>query len=444
VTPFERAEYPADEVARAVAETLRDFRARPDFYAELGIVDENRLAAWVKGHLAAGEVWKNELYTVALYRNAGPQNWPALLHLSIKRNDREPIRDWRELQRVKNAILSAEREAVELFPAESRRVDSANQYHLFAPGRAGAAVPVRLRAAAGVGRERRGPGEAAPRRRILRRGARLSDQYIEPVEGTCETRVPGSPVDLPERRVGIHAIKHRVFVPGVPVAVVDQREAFLTRRKVEYVTYDVPVRVHQLVQLHPWGERVWMTDEPRELRQIDEMLAKVRPSGRVLVGGPGLGILAAKVRDLPGVAAVTVVELSPDVIQLCRPGGVSIIGGDLHDFLLRTDVEFDHYLLDVWQGTNESTWWSEVMPLRRRIARRWGRKPVWCWAESIMLGRVIRAIPSMGGRGWFYKALEPDMAPAEALAFVRDVGLPAWERRWGRRVSEVMNRMASE
>jgi hypothetical protein len=51
--------------------------------------------------------------------------------LSIKRRDREVIRDWRELQAIKNAIVGPEHEGFELYPAESRLVDTANQFHLF-------------------------------------------------------------------------------------------------------------------------------------------------------------------------------------------------------------------------------------------------------------------------------------------------------------------------
>jgi hypothetical protein len=45
--------------------------------------------------------------------------------------DKEAIRDWRHFQRIKNEIVGPENEAVELFPAESRLVDGANQYHLW-------------------------------------------------------------------------------------------------------------------------------------------------------------------------------------------------------------------------------------------------------------------------------------------------------------------------
>ena len=52
-------------------------------------------------------------------------------HLSIKTHDRSPIRDWRDMQEIKNQIVGANHEAVELFPSENRLVDTANQYHMW-------------------------------------------------------------------------------------------------------------------------------------------------------------------------------------------------------------------------------------------------------------------------------------------------------------------------
>lgn len=74
-----------------------------------------------------GEVFKNSLYTV-FRRVLGD----GVAHLSIKRNDREAIHDWRDFQRIKNELCGPEWEAVELYPAESRLVDTSNQYHLWA------------------------------------------------------------------------------------------------------------------------------------------------------------------------------------------------------------------------------------------------------------------------------------------------------------------------
>lgn len=75
-----------------------------------------------------GEWWKNDVYTVTVRDLPGQDRG---VHLSIRRNDREPIHDWRDLQAIKNQLLGEECEAVELYPAESRRVDAANQFHLW-------------------------------------------------------------------------------------------------------------------------------------------------------------------------------------------------------------------------------------------------------------------------------------------------------------------------
>ena len=54
-----------------------------------------------------------------------------MIHLSIIRLDKAPIRDWAVTQAIKNALTSPEHEAVEVYPAESRLVDMGNNYHLW-------------------------------------------------------------------------------------------------------------------------------------------------------------------------------------------------------------------------------------------------------------------------------------------------------------------------
>ena len=41
------------------------------------------------------------------------------------------IKDWRHFQQIKNEIAGEEREAVEIYPAESRKVDTSNKWHLW-------------------------------------------------------------------------------------------------------------------------------------------------------------------------------------------------------------------------------------------------------------------------------------------------------------------------
>lgn len=108
---------------------------RPEFVANLvrehGVSEKEARSHY--DNLLADDVWLNDEYQVnvrwAAEHGFGPEMEVA--HLSIKRLDKSPIHDWRDLQAIKNMLVGDEFEAVELYPAESRIVDSANQYHLF-------------------------------------------------------------------------------------------------------------------------------------------------------------------------------------------------------------------------------------------------------------------------------------------------------------------------
>lgn len=78
------------------------------------------------------ETWMNNTY-VATVHSAEPtqDGWPEMKQLSIRRIDRKVIHDWRHLQQVKNDVFGPDCEAVELYPADDRVVDTANSYHLW-------------------------------------------------------------------------------------------------------------------------------------------------------------------------------------------------------------------------------------------------------------------------------------------------------------------------
>ncbi len=77
--------------------------------------------------LESSELWANALYTVTVTRweNGDVQE------LSIRRNDRQPVHDWRHFQMIKTQLAGPEVEAAEIYPAESRLMDTANQYYVF-------------------------------------------------------------------------------------------------------------------------------------------------------------------------------------------------------------------------------------------------------------------------------------------------------------------------
>ena len=83
------------------------------------------------------EMWKNHRYTAIVARD----DQGVVHHISLRRNDRKPHVPWRDLQRIKNELAGEEAEAIELFPAESRLVDCANQRHLWC-WPAGTTIPV--------------------------------------------------------------------------------------------------------------------------------------------------------------------------------------------------------------------------------------------------------------------------------------------------------------
>lgn len=75
--------------------------------------------------------WANSHYLVFKRVLPGIDGAPDAFHLSIRSVENDTRHDWRDFQRIKNELLGPEWEAVELYPAESRLTDTANQYHLW-------------------------------------------------------------------------------------------------------------------------------------------------------------------------------------------------------------------------------------------------------------------------------------------------------------------------
>lgn len=81
-------------------------------------------------------VYQNNLYHVEMAYGT------PFIHLDIHRLDGGPCKNWRHFQQIKNELVGAEHEAIELFPAESRLVDTANEYHLWVHARPDFRFPV--------------------------------------------------------------------------------------------------------------------------------------------------------------------------------------------------------------------------------------------------------------------------------------------------------------
>lgn len=130
---FERAYVESKERQRILREYLEKWNAPGgrEWFAKFKITSEEQIEDIVSKSVD-GEIWKNDKYQVTVYRDEQYQEgWPTMVHLSIRTLDRQPSRDWREFQEIKNELVGPECEGVELYPAESRCVDLANQFHLW-------------------------------------------------------------------------------------------------------------------------------------------------------------------------------------------------------------------------------------------------------------------------------------------------------------------------
>lgn len=72
----------------------------------------------------------NSRYQVYVY-DAGTGRFGRMVWLSIKTLDKSARHDWRDLQRIKNEVVGPQYDAVEIYPAEKKLVDTSNQYHLW-------------------------------------------------------------------------------------------------------------------------------------------------------------------------------------------------------------------------------------------------------------------------------------------------------------------------
>lgn len=130
-TPFERASSDGlDPTARAAF--VRELIARG-----MGLDDAMAAVDQQDAILRTQEHYRNSRYQVSIDRNPWhrfPESVGPIVWLSIKRLDRGPvgIERFRDFQRIKNELVGPECEAIELYPAESRLVDTSNQYHLWA------------------------------------------------------------------------------------------------------------------------------------------------------------------------------------------------------------------------------------------------------------------------------------------------------------------------
>jgi hypothetical protein len=93
---------------------------------------------WIEERVRESASWiiyRNNFYLVVIEMTS------PLIHACIRRHDGKPCTNWNHLQQIKSELIGPEHEAVELFPAESRLINTTNEYHLWAHPHSGFRFP---------------------------------------------------------------------------------------------------------------------------------------------------------------------------------------------------------------------------------------------------------------------------------------------------------------
>jgi hypothetical protein len=76
-------------------------------------------------------IYVNSRYQVAIKGFSTHDPFGRVVELSLKRRDKEPIYDWRDMQKIKNDFFGPAATMIQVFPPEKWLVDTSNQYYFY-------------------------------------------------------------------------------------------------------------------------------------------------------------------------------------------------------------------------------------------------------------------------------------------------------------------------
>ena len=189
----------------------------------------------------------------------------------------------------------------------------------------------------------------------------------EPVASALRASVPDAFNRVPEGMCGEYRIEH---------FTVSQEQADRSRIRFwrdEYVPAGDYTRLMR-------GSTVVMSDTPMEVRTNWWIMNKAQ--GHVLINGLGIGMVLRAVLARNDVLAVTVVEISEEVISLVAPTfqddpRLTIIHADALEYQPARGQQFDCVWHDIWDYIT-----ADNLPEMRRLHRKYGRRAKqqasWC------------------------------------------------------------------
>lgn len=152
-------------------------------------------------------------------------------------------------------------------------------------------------------------------------------------------------------------------------------------------TKDVTIPILAEVASHMPKPKVWMSLTPAEI--LTQRRGIMLATGRVVVGGMGMGWFLNKVCQKPSVTEVIVVERSTHLMNWLRPRIEAVypavskvkswVAGDVLEFMtVDTDRDDTRYLLDIWPAYGDATSDRTFQKLKDRIPHVWG------WGDTVV------------------------------------------------------------
>lgn len=195
-------------------------------------------------------------------------------------------------------------------------------------------------------------------------------------------------------------------------------------------------KIHRLIS-REYG--LWMSDNELEIVQMKEAVDTVKAKGKGLVGGLGLGVVVEFLGEIDDVTSIDVVDNSKDTVDLVlkhlkSKDKCNIFVKDIYDFIAGLKTwGYDFAILDTWQGIGKEVWLLQVMPLRRMIANKFGKINIYNWTEDTMFDEMIKVLTTKKPY-WILEKLPMPMSLEDAKWFLKNVGLPEWEKIYGDKV----------
>ena len=188
--------------------------------------------------------------------------------------------------------------------------------------------------------------------------------------------------NLESKSSGEYKLEKDIKPPASVMTVVSIRNQLMMGYRATTLKTDVPRIIHKLTKDEG---RLLMSDSPQEMFLQYENYKQA--TGRVLVGGLGLGMYANMIANKPGVTEVVVIEISKDVINLTEPSHpkITVINADIWKYLKTTkDTKWDYIYIDIHYMTGAYEYMHTVLPMREILDKRFKGVKAGFWAEEEM------------------------------------------------------------